>query len=146
MPFRNYAGGGARATWSRSLRGDYSGNPLQVVCDLKVLPFVEQALDGFDDSSADLHDQPAARLQRGVGLWNEAFDHFQSCGPCENRIARFEFSDFELHLVFFRLANVRRIGYYEIEATGIETLEQIRLLEVNPILKLMAGGVGSGYF
>src|SRR5580692_7994467 len=101
MPFRNYAGGGARATWSRSLRGDYSGNPLQVVCDLKVLPFVEQVLDAFDDSATDLDDQPAPRLQRAVGLRDQAFDHFQSCGPCENRIAGLEFSDFDLHLVFF---------------------------------------------
>ena len=101
MPFRNYAGGGARATWSRSLRGDYSGNPLQVVCDLKVRPFVEQVLDTFDNSSADLDDQPSAGLQRGMGLRNQAFDHFQSCGPCKDCIARFKFSDFELHLVFF---------------------------------------------
>jgi len=53
MPFRIYAGGGARATCSRSLRGGYSRNALQVVCDLKVLPLVEQVLDSFDDSSAD---------------------------------------------------------------------------------------------
>src|SRR5580692_1752293 len=57
---RNYAGGGARATCSRSLRGGYSRNALQVVCDLKVLPFVEQVLDAFDDSAADLDDQPPA--------------------------------------------------------------------------------------
>ena len=101
MSLRNGAGGGARATCSRSLRGGYSGNALQVVCDLKLRPLVEQVLDFFDNSSTDLDDQPAACLQRGVGLRNQAFDHFQACGPCENRIAGFEFSDFELYLVFF---------------------------------------------
>ena len=98
MAFRKYA---ARATCLRSLRGGYSRDALQVVCDLRVLPFVEQVLDAFDDSAADLDDQPPARLQRGVGLRDQAFDHFQSGWPCKDRIAGFKFSDFELHLVFF---------------------------------------------
>lgn len=142
MPRRPYAGGGGRATWSRFLGGGYAGDALQIIGDVNLVPGGEQALDAVRDASADLDDQPATGFQRGVRLRDQALDYFESCRSCENRLAGFEFAHFELHLVCFGFADVRWIRYDEIECEGIETLEQIGLLEVNSAFELMAGGIG----
>src|SRR5271170_6586359 len=107
---------------------------------------MEQALDAVRDGSTDLDDQPASRLEGGPRLRDQAFDHFEPRGACENRVAGFEFADFELHVVGFGFADVGRVRYHEIESGGSEALQQIRLVEMNSVLELMAGSVGPGDF
>jgi len=124
------------------LRGCDACDALQVIRNVNLLPSVEQSLDAVRDGSADLDDQPATGFQRGVRLRNQAFDYFESCRSRKNRIAGFEFPDFELYLVCFRFADVGWVRYYEIECEGIETLEQIGLVEVNSAFELMARSIG----
>src|SRR5580658_1570084 len=146
MPLRNSAIEGGHATCSRFLCGGYARNALQVIGDLNLLPLAKQMLDPVYDASADLDDQPAAGPQSGARLRNQAFDHFQTGWPGENCIARFEFADLELHFVCLRFANVGRVGYHKIETAGIESVQQIGLVKMNPALELVACGVGMGHF
>ena len=96
---------------------------MQVRSDLNIFPTVKQPLYFFRNRSADFHHQPAAGFERGVGLRDEARDHLSSGVAGEDCVARLEFADFELHLVFFGLTNVGWVRYYEIERVCIQTLE-----------------------
>src|SRR5437870_3805893 len=97
----------------------------------------------------------AAGLQGGACSGDQVFDDFKAGWSCEDSSAGLEFADFELDFVFFRLADVGRIGNNEIEGTRFETVEQIGVMEketafgfvlVPAELKLEAGGVGLGNF
>ncbi len=81
-----------------------------------------------------------------MGLRDEACDHFQSGWSREDGVTRLELANFELHVIFFRLADVRRIGDDEVETAVLETREQVALVELNTRFELMAGGVGTGDF
>ena len=79
-----------------------------------------------------------------MGSRDEACDHFQSGWSREDGITRLELANFELHLIFFRLADIGRVGDDEVETAVLETLEQVGLVELNTRFELMAGGVGTG--
>ncbi len=78
----------------------HTRDALQVVNKLHLVPAFEQPLHAVRKGSADLHHQPAPWFKRRVGLRDEPIDDLQPRGAGKNRIARLEFADFELHLVF----------------------------------------------
>jgi hypothetical protein len=137
-------GGFTRDQRSGFLCSGYPGNALQVIGELNLLPSAEQVFDAFRDSPTNLDDQPAAGLQSGMRLRNQAFDYFQPCGPCENSVSRLEFADFELHLIFFGFTDVRWVRHHEIECGEIERVKQIGLVKTNTVFELMAGGIDMG--
>ena len=130
----------------RCSRRHHSRNPLQILSDSHVVPSRQQLPHALCDGAADFHYQPALRLQRFAGLRNEAFDHFQACVAGEDRVARLMFADFELYLVCFRFAHIRRIRNHEIESSGLKPLQQVGVMEVDPDLELMAGRIGTRDF
>src|SRR5436309_2346451 len=99
---------------------------------MHIIPDAQKMFCFICNCATDFHNEPAPRMQGSVSLRNQPGDDLQSCWSGENGAARLEFPDFELHLVFFRLAYVGRIGNYEIEGWG-ETVEQIGLMKLNSI-------------
>ena len=89
---------------------------LQIGDEDYVVPVLQQLLHGCGDGAADLDDEPSAGTESGVGLGNEAGDDFEAGGAGEDGVSRFELADFELDLIFFRFADVGRIGDDEIES------------------------------
>src|SRR3989442_11486681 len=119
--------------------GCYTRNALQVVGDTNVNPLREQAFHAFCDGAADFHHQPPTWLERSLSLRNKAFDYFQACWSGENSLARLEFADSKLDLILLRFANIGRIGHYKIKPRGFKALQQIGLVKLNSIFKLMPG-------
>ena len=89
---------------------------LQIGDEENVVPALEQMLHLCGDGAADLEDEPSARTKSGLSLGNEAGDDFEAGGAGEDGDSRFELADFELDLIFFRFADVGRIGDHEIES------------------------------
>ena len=79
-----------------------------------------------------------------MGLRDEARDHFQSGWSGEDGVTRLELANFDLHVIFFRLADIGRVGDDKVETAVLETREQVGLVELNTGFELMAGGVGTG--
>ena len=96
----------------------YSCNSLQIICNFYVSPAGQQVPNAFSDGSTDLKHQPSAWTKRCTSLRNQPFNYFQTSGTSEDCSPRLEFSHFELHLVFFGLTDVRRIGDDEVEFFG----------------------------
>lgn len=111
-----------------------------------VVPALQEMLHLCGDGAADLEDEPSAGTECGVGLGNEAGDDFEAGGSGEDGVARFEFADFELDLIFFRFADVGRIGDDEVESFRSQAGEEVGFVEVDAGFELMAGGVGAGDF
>src|SRR6266481_8957019 len=101
----------------------YSRNFLQIICNCYVFPASQESADTIRDGAADFHDEMAAGLQGSACSGDEVFDDFEAGRSGEHRGAGLEFADFELNLVFFRLADVGRIGDNEIERTRFEAVE-----------------------
>src|SRR5882762_11323809 len=135
-------------------RSGHARNSLQIICDCYVFPAVQETAYGFGDGAADLQDEIAAGLQRNARSGDQVFDDFEAGRSSEDSPARFEFADFELDLVFFRLADVGRIRDYDVEGGGFQAFQQIGVVEEEPALgfpgfrsaefQLEAGGVGFG--
>src|ERR1700722_12621079 len=134
-----------RGTGSAVLPGDDARPAFEIVADLNLLPPPEQWLDPVRDGSADLDDQPATGLQSGLRLRDEALDDFEARGSCENRAARLEFADLELHLVLLAVADVGRVRHDEVEVAGLEAFKQVALVETHAAFELMTGGIGAGH-
>jgi len=94
-------------------------NRLQVGSDGDIVPIIEKMLCRVGDGGADFEDQPAAGLERGARLRNQAGDDLGAGGSGEDGVARLEFADFELDMVFFGLADVGRIRDDEIECVEV---------------------------
>ncbi len=85
-----------------------------------------------------------------MSLRNQTRDHFQSRWSGKDGIARLEFADFELHLIFFRIAHIRRVGDDEVEgivsAFRFNSGEQVGLVKVNARFEFMASRIDAGDF
>ena len=119
---------------------------MQIGDEENVVPAFKEMLHWCGDGGADFEDEPSAGTESGVSLGNEAGDDFEAGGSGEDGVARLEFADFELDLIFFGFADVRRIGDDEIESFREQAGEEIGFVEVDAILESMAGGVGAGDF
>src|SRR3954468_20147858 len=110
----------ALLAWLLSQR--HACNILQIRADLRMFPANQQFLNAFGNGAADFEDEPAARFQYSLGFRKQFPDHLQPGRPREDCPSRLEFTDLQLNLVFFRLAHIRWIGNYEIEASVRKTL------------------------
>ncbi len=116
-------------------------NRLQIVRDPDVFPPTQQIADTVDNGAADFNHHPPAGAKRPVRPRDKTRDNFRSHRTTEYSGARLVFSDFELHLIFFRLADVGRIGNDYIEGRS-QSCEQVRLMKLDSIFKLMSRRIG----
>src|SRR5437763_11960424 len=110
------------------------------------MPVGEQFTHLLCNGAADFHHQPAPWFQDFVSLGNEALDHFGSLMSGEHGVARLEFADIELYGVFFRFADVRRVGDDEVERVWAEAGEEVSFMKSNSEFKFKAGSIGAGNF
>ena len=81
-----------------------------------------------------------------MSLRKQPLDHLDSNRSGKNSVARLEFPNFQLNLIFLRFADIRRVGDHEVQVVEVESLEQIPLTKVNSLLQLKAGGVDARDF
>src|ERR1700687_53384 len=103
-------------------------------------------LDRTCYGAADLEDEPPTRTQRSVSLRKKPCNDLDSGRSAKHGIARLKFPNLELYLIFFRFADVGRVGDDKVRARNIEALEQVGLMELDSFFQLMAGGVGARDF
>ncbi len=123
---------------------DDSGDALQIFDHTNSCPAAEQLFYTSHDGPTHLHDQKSARFESPVCLRDEAGDDFQSCRAGEDRATRLELANFKLDLIFFRFADVGRVGDDQIKSAGIESLEQIALAKTNAAIEPVTSGVSVG--
>src|SRR5215831_4349953 len=90
-------------------RSDDPGNSLQVSCDLDLSPAAKQFSNLFFRGKSDLADEPAARLERGVGLRNQPAIDVHAFLSGKDRDFGLELADLLLYFVGFGFADIRRI-------------------------------------
>ena len=81
-----------------------------------------------------------------MSLRQQTSDYLDSGWPAKHGIPRLKFPNFELHLVRFRFADIRRIGYDEVQLLQSKPFEQISLMKLNSLLKLMPRRIRSSDF
>src|SRR6266851_2913694 len=143
-------------SFSRTLREGWAFNlsprrhnsryPLQIVDDFHVVPSRKQVSHPLRNRPADLHHQPATRLQNIARLWNQPFDHFQPGRSREHSTTRFELSHLKLDCIFLRLTNVRRIGNDEVKVAMPEFREKVSVVKLDTTGQLMPRGVSFSNF
>src|SRR5579862_9045390 len=77
-----------------------------------------------------------------MGLWNQALDHFCTFFSGKDGMARLEFPDLELYLIFLRLPNIGRVRNYEIKKIASQTSKQVCFAKLNARCELVARGIG----
>jgi len=92
-----------------------SRNSLQVVGNRDFVPASEQGMHSVCDRAADFEHEPSFWAESFACLRNEALDHFEARRTSKNCTARLELPHFQLHLFFFRFANIWGVRYDEIE-------------------------------
>lgn len=91
---------------------------------------------------ADLEYQPTAGTEGVVGLRDEAFDDLETSRPSEDGLFRLEFANLELDLIFFRFADVGRVGDDEIELFWRQASKEIGLVKADLRCEGVTSGVG----
>jgi len=81
-----------------------------------------------------------------MSLGNQAGYDFHSTGPGENRVTRLKLAHFQLHLIFFGFPDIGWVGDHEVQIEEVQSFQQIRLMELDALLELMAGSVGASDF
>src|ERR1700737_2367031 len=76
----------------------------------------------------------------------ETCNHLKAGGPGKYSTARLEFSDFELHLIGFRFADIGWVRHDEVERAVFESGEQVAQMKLNTRFKLKSCGIGAGDF
>jgi hypothetical protein len=130
----------------RLSRLHHTRDGLQIGDDANVVPGVKKSLYLASNRSADFQDEPSAGSQCCMSLRKQASDDLGPDSTGKHGVARLKFADLQLNLILLRFANIRRVGDNEVQAGQIESVEQVRWMEVDSFLELMAGGVGAGDF
>ena len=89
----------------------------------------------------NFHHQPATPPQNGSRLRNKTGEHFQSAGAGKKRLTGLKAAHLRLHRVGLPIPDIGRIGNHIIESALLHTGEQIGLMELDPLLQLVAGGI-----
>ncbi len=128
----------------RFLRQSDAGDGLQIGNDAHLIPVREKLLNLTGDGAADFQNEPSTRTQGRSSLRNKPRNDLKPRRSGKDRGTRFKLADFQLDLILFRFPNLRWVGDDKIQACKIEAVQQIRLVELDALLELVACRVSAG--